>query len=284
MAIELLSRSWEKQLRQRTSKARHFLFACTPFATIEGCELLRSHLSASFRQNGELLLLSDLSPVHLLQASTDPASLKLLLTSVDRGSLRHLPRLHAKVYVFDSDYAIVTSANLTAGGIYRNFEYGLGISDPAMVSRIRDDLQSYADLGAIVEASQLARYCEMAEEVRSRFAEQLRSVNRQARRQFEKSFRETEDELVRLRVRGGRVTPLFRQTILYLLRQHGPLSTADLHPLVQQIHPDLCDDMVDRVIDGVHYGKKWKHWVRTAQHRLKVEGLIALSGTKWHLL
>lgn len=229
-------------------------------------------------------ILSDLSPTHLLQASTDPAALQLLLTSVGRGSLRHLPRLHAKVYVFDSTYAIVTSANLTAGGIYRNFEYGIGIADRATVSRIRDSVEAYAELGAAVELEQLARYCTLALEVRRRVAAQMSTVAREAQVQLEQSIRETEDELLRLRVRGGRITPLFGQTILYLLRQHGPLSTRELHPLIQQIHPDLCDDSVDRVIDGVHYGKRWKHWVRSAQQRLKDENRIILVDGTWRLV
>jgi len=61
------------------------------------------------------------------------------------------------------------------------------------------------------------------------------------------------------------------------------MKTADLHPLIQQMHPDLCDDSVDRVIEGVNFGKKWKHLVRSAQQALKREGQIAFDGSKWRL-
>jgi hypothetical protein len=54
------------------------------------------------------------------------------------------------------------------------------------------------------------------------------------------------------------------------------MPTAELHPLIQRIHPDLCDDSVDRVIDGKHFGKKWKHAVRTAQQHLKKIGKVEL--------
>jgi len=50
---------------------------------------------------------------------------------------------------------------------------------------------------------------------------------------------------------------------------------------VQQIHPDLCDDTIDRVIDAVHFGKKWKHYVRNAQQALKRKGLIDFDGQRW---
>lgn len=61
------------------------------------------------------------------------------------------------------------------------------------------------------------------------------------------------------------------------------MSTAELHPLVQALHPDLCDDGVDRVIDGVHFGKRWKHMVRNAQQHLKSQGRIRLEDGRWFL-
>jgi hypothetical protein len=67
---------------------------------------------------------------------------------------------------------------------------------------------------------------------------------------------------------------IFSDTILYLLKKNGPLTTAELHPLIQSIHPDICDDSIDRVINGQHFGKKWKHQVRSVQQLLKRQGLI----------
>jgi hypothetical protein len=56
-----------------------------------------------------------------------------------------------------------------------------------------------------------------------------------------------------------------------------------LHPLIQQLHPDICDDSIDRVIDGVHFGKRWKHHVRSAQSHLKADGKIRTDGERWHI-
>ncbi|RKY39994.1 MAG: hypothetical protein DRP75_00335 [Candidatus Omnitrophota bacterium] len=77
---------------------------------------------------------------------------------------------------------------------------------------------------------------------------------------------------------------IFSKTILDLLKERGPLSTEQIHPLIQAIHPDICDDSIDRVIDGQHFGKKWKHLVRGAQQSLKRRGLIFLKNNKWHLV
>ena len=77
---------------------------------------------------------------------------------------------------------------------------------------------------------------------------------------------------------------VFARTIEYLLRRNSPMSTASLHPQIAQIHPDLCDDSIDRVIDGRSYGKKWKHAVRTAQQQLKGRGAINYDGGLWRIV
>jgi hypothetical protein len=37
------------------------------------------------------------------------------------------------------------------------------------------------------------------------------------------------------------------------------------------------------MIDGVNFGKKWKHQVRTAQQHLKRQGEISFDGERWSL-
>ncbi|TKJ36792.1 MAG: hypothetical protein CEE38_10855 [Planctomycetes bacterium B3_Pla] len=74
---------------------------------------------------------------------------------------------------------------------------------------------------------------------------------------------------------------VFAKTILYLLRRYGSLSTVQIHPKIESIHPDLCDNTIDRVIDGKHFGKKWKHAVRTAQQQLKRNGQVDLQQGRW---
>ena len=58
-----------------------------------------------------------------------------------------------------------------------------------------------------------------------------------------------------MRLRGESTNATFAKTILYLLRRRGPMATEELHPHIQRIHPDLCDDSVDRVVAGENYGK-----------------------------
>ena len=53
---------------------------------------------------------------------------------------------YAKVYVADDKLAVVTSANMTDGGLMRNFEYGVKITDTSLVSTIKRDVTEYAAL------------------------------------------------------------------------------------------------------------------------------------------
>jgi phosphatidylserine/phosphatidylglycerophosphate/cardiolipin synthase-like enzyme len=195
----------------------------------------------------------------------------------------HLPRLHAKVYVADRRRAILTSGNLTFGGLDANYEYGFCVEHARTVRKVRCDMTEYAGLGARIALGQLVTYSRIAEEVRTTFREQQRAVAKSARQAFEEAFRKASDELIKLRVAEGSLNTIFGRTILYLLDKEGPLSTQALHPLVQETPPDLCDDDVDRVIDGVRFGKKWKHSVRTAQQQLKRNGLITLRDGRWGL-
>jgi hypothetical protein len=56
--------------------------------------------------------------------------------------VRTLSRLHAKVYVFDEQAALVTSANATFGGLYKNIECGLLTTDTSLVRQLAKDVKS----------------------------------------------------------------------------------------------------------------------------------------------
>jgi HKD family nuclease len=80
---------------------------------------------------------------------SDIAALRRLLAS--GGSVRGVMNLHAKMYLFGSKRAIVTSANLTEAALTRNHEFGLVSEDKEIVAACRryfEDLwkRSGADL------------------------------------------------------------------------------------------------------------------------------------------
>ncbi len=177
---------------------------------------------------------------------------------------------------------IVTSGNLTELGLYGNVEYGIALAEAAFVKEVRSDFEGYASLGAKVSIEDVGELSSEIEELRALYKRAEKSIRAQARRAFQEKLKLTHVRLLRHRARGKTTHAIFSDTIRFLLFK-GPLRTEELHPLIQLIHPDLCDDSVDRVIGDVHFGKKWKHYVRNAQQYLKRHGEIEFDGACWEL-
>jgi hypothetical protein len=120
-----IGRGWESNLRPLIGAAQKTLLISSPYITSFGCDLVRAHSSGEFRIRGKMTVVTDLSPTCICQGSTDPTALRSLFNNGYSVVVHHLPRLHAKVYIADEDVAIITSGNLTAGGVLQNYEYGI---------------------------------------------------------------------------------------------------------------------------------------------------------------
>lgn len=284
LPYKLLPTNWKGDLSNLLGEAESDLLITSPFVSRDGAKFLLQNLKSRARSTIRLRFITNLSPQNVCQGSTDPDALRSLVEEIRVSNMTHLPRLHAKVYIADTKCAIITSGNLTAGGLMRNHEYGVLTTDPATVSRVRENIEALEHLGARVDSAELEAYCAVARKVQDAFRGQMSSVQKRVRQQFNHEIRLAEDHLVRLRLRGSSPTKIFEDTILYLLKACGSLSTRELHPQIQALHPDLCDDAVDRVIDGQHFGKRWKHMVRTAQSHLKERGLVEIAENRWRLI
>jgi phosphatidylserine/phosphatidylglycerophosphate/cardiolipin synthase-like enzyme len=219
----------------------------------------------------------------MLSGSNDVGAIFDLVQAIPQTTVRFLPSLHAKVYIADEHRAIVTSGNFTDSGLRRNFEYGVQITAPNAVRKIRDDIVSYANLGSPIDSVQLGAFATVVAELRGIRDAADRNIRLRLRREFDARLRDVDDRILSVRTSGRTAHAIFADAILHVLR-HGPRRTTEIHDAIQRIHPDLCDDSVDRVIDGQHFGKKWKHGVRTAQVSLRRRGEITLQDGLWHLV
>jgi|Deesub1362A_J573_1020465.scaffolds.fasta_scaffold05968_2 hypothetical protein len=285
MTFEPISARWQDAFERLVASIQEYGLLVSPYITSMPIEcmlqILQDHNVIS---SVRLDVLTDLSVNNVLYGSTDPAALISLMDAVPHTQVTYLPRLHAKVYIADESEAIITSGNLTESSLSLNYEYGVRITDSALVRHIREDILEYKNLGNIVprpEIEQLARTAGDLRELRRRIE---REAKRTLRVEFQRRISAAETELMEIRASGKSTNGIFADTIVYLLRKYGPMRTIELHPMIQQIHPDLCDDNIDRVIKGVHFGKKWKHYVRNAQQYLKRRGVIGFDGIKWFLL
>lgn len=279
--MKLIVSPWKSTFEEFAQSITRSALIVTPYVTVEPLRQMSRNLQP--RKSPKIGILTDLAVESMVQGSTSPQALADFCNTIPSTEVRHLPGLHAKVYVADEREAIITSANFTRGGLVTNYEYGIQISDPSVVRQIVDDLEGYASLGAEVSLSELTQFADIATKLKHQHSQVLSSARRNLRDAFEEQVSAAQETLLELRAKSSQsANAIFSRTILYLLKR-GPLSTRQLHPLIQKIHPDLCDDSIDRVIQGVHFGKRWKHLVRNAQQSLKQQALIHFNGQEWSL-
>jgi hypothetical protein len=281
--IFLLRSPWAQSLHGLVAVVDEDLLIACPFLKRSVAEDIISILGQrNLLDSVRVRVITDLRPESALAGSLDLSALTEFGRRIPAFELTHLPSVHAKVYVADTKMAIVTSGNLTEAGLYGNVEYGIALKENGIVKEVRSDFEGYASLGAKVSVEDVRELSSEMEELRVLYKRAEKSIRAQARRAFEEKLRLTHVRLLRHRAKGKSTHAIFADTIKFLLAK-GPLLTEELHPFIQLIHPDLCDDTVDRVIDEVHFGKKWKHYVRTAQQHLKRRGEIEFDGTRWRL-
>ena len=164
--MQVLLSPWDGAFRSFSQSVRRSATLAAPFITRGPLEqfvsALRSPASVSVR------ILTDLKPESLVRGFVDCAALSRLAASVGAATVRSVPGLHAKAYVADDHTAIVTSANLTTGGVRWNRELGVVVSEPEAVREIAGDLAEYSRLGSLVPGERLAELGERAEEERRR--------------------------------------------------------------------------------------------------------------------
>ena len=278
--IELYSSPWRKNFESFLKGVESDLLIASPFIKTPEAEWICKSLKG---KPVRLQVLTNVRSDSVLNGSLDMAALKLFSGATSDSKVFAVPRLHAKVYVRDGDLAIVTSANLTPSGLDLNYEYGVGLHDAQMVKRIRQDIEAYSRVGSAMSGELLAELDSVSAELADEFQKMQRSVKSGLRQRFNKKLREANIEFLRAQIGKRSPHSLFSDAIIYVLSK-GALSTAELHPKVQQLLPDLCDDNLELVIDGQRFGKRWKHDVRNAQQYLKRQEIIGFDGRHWHLI
>jgi len=269
-------------LKSLFSAGRQTITVVSPFLSRFGLQTLHESVCRN-QGNLQVTILTCVSVRNLSAGSIDIDALSEFCRAFPSSRVRNLPGLHAKVYIADLCEAIVTSANLTRGGLVGNYEYGIRITEARPVSAIHKDMIEYSGLGADLETADLLQLADATKELRAaaRTNEKVFRTS-SAWKKLSGKVNQLEESLLRQRVRGTSVNSVFADTVRYLLRS-GPMRTQDLEARVQGTHPDMCDDTIDRVIDGVRFGKKWKHMVRNTQQFLKRRGEIEFRAGKWML-
>jgi phosphatidylserine/phosphatidylglycerophosphate/cardiolipin synthase-like enzyme len=270
-------------LEKLLDSATQELLVASPYIKTREAEWVCNRLAKNGHdKNIRLQVLTDVRSSNVLGGSLDMAALRILQSGLSHCEIVNLPRLHAKVYVADEACAIVTSANLTPSGMDLNLEYGIGFTDLTTVRNVRRDLQRYSTLGNPLTAQTISELEKVSDELRVEFQAIEKSAEKKLRRKFNETLKQADQQFLRAQVGTRSAHGLFADAMLYLLSIR-PMSTRELHQKLKELLPDLCDDSTELVINGQHFGKKWKHVVRNAQVFLRRRDSIRLIGKEWHV-
>jgi sugar-specific transcriptional regulator TrmB len=125
--------TFEERLRQMLESAKFEVIIVSPWIKRQMWERMKGPLKKFARRGGRLRVFirgceSDFSAGFSDDIIQDVRDLG--------GDVFTIKQLHAKLYVIDRKEAIIASANLTKGGIEGNYETGVWLNDPSVMSDI----------------------------------------------------------------------------------------------------------------------------------------------------
>lgn len=159
--MRLLTNPWKKDFLNLVENAQNSIKITAPFVKENICKELFNVKSK--QTSFELITSFKLSNAFL--GSLDLSGLEYILDH--QGIIKNYPRLHSKIYLFDDKKAVITSANLTNGGLSSNFEYGIFIEDEKLVNDISKDfnLISNNEITGIVKKEHIAKANEILSKI-----------------------------------------------------------------------------------------------------------------------
>jgi hypothetical protein len=282
MSFRLLKSPFEKEFRAAIRQVQRELVVSSPYINDAGTAVLFDSIDNASKKYVHVL--TNLSARNIVDNVTQPSALLKFYDTFQETTITSLPKLHAKVYIVDETAAIITSANLTYGGLH-NFEYGILTDDTDTIKSIKQDILDYSSLGNVFDKVFLTNI-----EKASRNIAKIK-IKREKRQssELEKLLSETEEKiefnLLENSIKGVSRNQIFVKTITYLLSKFGHLKLNAIYEFVKEIHPVLCnDDVIFRAFGSKHYGKKfgikWQHDVRSALYTYLIRsGVVASQGT-----
>ena len=131
--MKILTTPWKNELLELVSKSKKSIKITSPFIKENIC----NELLGAKKKDTSLDLITSFKLMNIYSGSLDISALENILNS--NGVVRNFPKLHSKIYLFDDKEVIITSGNLTNGGLMSNYEYGVYSNDNTLVSQVVSD-------------------------------------------------------------------------------------------------------------------------------------------------
>ena len=134
--MKILKNPWKAEFLKHISDCDDSIRITTPFIKDDIC---REMLSAK-KESVLLELVTSLKLMNAYSGVLDLSALRRIING--NGSVKNYPKLHSKIYLFDNKKVIITSGNMTKGGMERNFEYGIYTEEHEIINKVLNDFES----------------------------------------------------------------------------------------------------------------------------------------------
>jgi len=280
MPAKLLKSPFEREFRKVLSQAQKEIVFSSPFINDAGASVFIESVNKAACKN--IRVLTNLSSRNIVENVTQPQALLKIYDTFEDTTVSSLERLHAKVYVVDNLFAVITSANLTNGGLRSNFEYGVVFDEPEKIKNIKKDILDYASLGHIFDREFLVKIHEESKRIEGIQSKKTTQRNDSDLKALLAGYQKVESILTTRYEDTETRHSIFTKTVMFLLQKYKQLTTHELYEMVREIHPEMCDDEIE-----YHNEKRWKIEIRQAlffwRRKGLVSGLSKARNTAWIL-
>lgn len=130
--MKLLKNPWDNLFYDLISSSNESIKITSPFVK----ENVVSKMLQSKKENVDISLITSFKLMNYYVGASDLKALDKIIQS--GGNIKNYQKLHSKIYIFDDNIAVVSSSNLTNGGLINNYEYGILIDDENVKSILND--------------------------------------------------------------------------------------------------------------------------------------------------
>ncbi len=202
--MQYIQPPWINYFFSKVQVIKKSLYLSSPYIKNTIATFLYEILRSRTDLNISIKILTRIKIQDLIEGASDLEAFEKLL-EIDKlpgikAEIRCISNLHAKVYIFDEDSAIVTSSNLTPSGLKSNIEYGIEVTDSIAIRQMLDDMESYWHDAEILTMETIKEIWE-----RMQATESVVKVNRVA--QGPKEHSPTENSSISIKRIGKRLAP-----------------------------------------------------------------------------
>jgi HKD family nuclease len=134
--IETINNPWNEKLMSYVSNTESDIKICCPFIKLD----VLKEIYGNKNNNVDFELITRFKIANFYNQVSDIDAIDYMLDK--QGSIRAYQMLHAKIFIFDQKFVIITSANLTMQGLTKNYEYGIFTDESSIVSKVCEDFNN----------------------------------------------------------------------------------------------------------------------------------------------